>query len=164
MAAEHKHLIIRAEVKKPPIDPLWATNWLTHLVKKIGMKILMGPYATYCDVPGNAGLTAAVIIETSHIVLHVWDEDQLGEIQFDVYTCSHLDPTDIFKELEQFDLVKLEYKYFNREKGLIEVDLDDIPFQANVPNRDTVAALEDSRAGVVTPIDSIDSLFGDIHE
>lgn len=123
MAAEHKHLIVRAEVEKPPTDPLWATNWLTQLVQKIGMKILMGPYATYCDVPGNAGLTAAVIIETSHIVLHVWDEEEYGEIQFDVYTCSSLNPKDIFDELEQFGVVKLEYKYLNRERGLIEVEI-----------------------------------------
>lgn len=123
MADEHKHLIIRAEIEKPPVDPIWATNWLTMLVNKIGMKILMGPYATYCDVPGNAGLTAAVIIETSHIVLHVWDEDEIGELQFDVYTCSSLNPQDIFDELEQFKPVKIEYKYLNRDKGLTEVQL-----------------------------------------
>lgn len=123
MAEEHKHLIIRAEIEKPPIDPLWATNWLTMLVNKIGMKILMGPYATYCDVPGNAGLTAAVIIETSHIVLHVWDEGEVAELQFDVYTCSSLNPQDIFDELDQFNPVKLEYKYLNRDKGLTEVQL-----------------------------------------
>lgn len=122
MAAEHKHLIIRAEVTAPPVDPIWATTWLTQLVQKIGMKILMGPYATYCNVPGNAGLTAAVIIETSHIVMHVWDEGEYGEIQFDVYTCSHLNPQDIFDEINQFGVVKLEYKYLNREKGLIEVE------------------------------------------
>jgi S-adenosylmethionine/arginine decarboxylase-like enzyme len=121
MAKEHKHLIIRAEVHKPPIDPIWATNWLTHLVKKIGMKILMGPYATYCDVPGNSGLTAAVIIETSHIVVHTWVEGEIGELQFDVYTCSNLNPRDIFEELIQFEPVKIEYKYLNREKGLTEV-------------------------------------------
>lgn len=121
MATEHKHLIIRAEINNPPIDPIWATNWLTQVVQKIGMKILMGPYATYCEVPGNAGLTAAVIIETSHIVLHVWDESEVGELQFDVYTCSTLNPQDIFDELTQFDPTKIEYKYLNRERGLVEV-------------------------------------------
>lgn len=123
MAEEHKHLIIRAEVERPPVDPIWATNWLTHLVQKIGMKILMGPYAVYCPVPGNAGLTAAVIIETSHVVLHTWVEGDIGELQFDVYTCSHLNPQDIFDELQQFGPTKVEYKYLNRDKGLTEVDL-----------------------------------------
>jgi S-adenosylmethionine/arginine decarboxylase-like enzyme len=121
MAEEHKHLIIRAEVKNPPIDPVWATNWLTDLVQKIHMKILMGPYATYCSVPGNAGLTAAVIIETSHIVLHVWDEEEPAELQFDLYSCSSLNPQDIFNELDQFNPTKIEYKYLDRQKGLIEL-------------------------------------------
>jgi S-adenosylmethionine/arginine decarboxylase-like enzyme len=122
MAEEHKHLIIRAEVKKPPIDPIWATNWLTHVVQKIGMKILMGPYATYCPVPGNAGLTAAVIIETSHIVLHIFDEKNPAELQLDVYTCSKLNISDIFEELVQFEPVKIEYKYLDREYGLKEIE------------------------------------------
>lgn len=123
MAQEHKHLIIRAEVKKTPVDPDWAVEWLTHLVKKIGMKILMGPYATYCSVPGNAGLTAAVIIETSHIVLHSWDESEIGELQIDIYTCSHLKPQDIFEELAQFEPEKIEFKYLDRQNGLREVEI-----------------------------------------
>lgn len=122
MADEHKHLIIRAEVEKPPVDPIWAHNWLKALVKKIGMKILMGPFATYCSAQGNAGLTAVVIIETSHIALHVWDEEYPAELQLDVYTCSHLNPQDIFDELEQFGPLKIEFKYLNREKGLTEVE------------------------------------------
>lgn len=122
MADEHKHLIIRAEVNKPPVDPIWATNWLTHVVQKIGMKILMGPYATYCPVPGNAGLTAAVIIETSHIVLHIFDEKNPAEMQLDVYTCSKLSISDIFDELQQFEPVKIEYKYLDREFGLTEIE------------------------------------------
>lgn len=122
MAEQHKHLIVRAEVAEPPTDPIWTANWLASIVSKINMKILMGPYATYCEVPGNRGLTAAVIIETSHIVLHSWDEGEVGEIQFDVYTCSALDPQDIFDELEMFKPSKIEYKYLNRERGLTEVD------------------------------------------
>jgi S-adenosylmethionine/arginine decarboxylase-like enzyme len=123
MAQEHKHLIIRAEVNLPPIDPVWTSNWLAQIVKNINMKILMGPYSTYCDVPGNRGLTAAVIIETSHIILHSWDEDEVAEIQFDVYTCSSLDPQAIIDSLDIFEPVKIEYKYLNRDKGLVEVEI-----------------------------------------
>lgn len=122
MAAQHKHLIIRAEVENPPIDSVWATNWLAQLVSKIKMKILMGPYATYCPVEGNAGLTAVVIIETSHIALHCWDEEYPAELQLDVYTCSDLNPQDIFDELEQFKPTKVEYKFLNRERGLVLVE------------------------------------------
>jgi S-adenosylmethionine/arginine decarboxylase-like enzyme len=118
MAQEHKHLIIRAEVTAPPVDPIQTSTWLASLVEKINMKILMGPYATYCDVAGNRGLTAAVIIETSHIVLHSWDETSPAELQLDVYTCSSLNIQDIFDEISQFGVEKMEYKFLDREKGL----------------------------------------------
>jgi len=124
MAKFHKHMIIRAEVKNAPTDPLWATNWLAGLVQKIGMKILMGPYATYCDVEENRGLTAVVIIETSHIALHAWDESDPHVMQIDVYTCGPLDIDLVLKELTQFDPVKIEYKFLDRERGLVEVDIE----------------------------------------
>jgi S-adenosylmethionine/arginine decarboxylase-like enzyme len=47
------------------------------------MKILIGPIAKYLDVPGNRGLTVAAIIETSHIVMHCWDECSPGLMQLD---------------------------------------------------------------------------------
>ena len=67
MTVQHKHLIVRAEVLKPPTDQKWAHSWLTELVSKIGMQICQGPITTYLDMPGNRGLTGLVIIETSHI-------------------------------------------------------------------------------------------------
>lgn len=119
----HKHLIIRAETKNTPRDPSWAHSWLRGLVDKIGMKICQGPITAYVDVPGNAGLTGVVIIETSHIAMHVWDESDPGLIQLDVYTCGPFDPNIIFEELKQFDPIKVEYKYLDREHGLTEVEI-----------------------------------------
>lgn len=117
----HKHLIIRAEVNNPPKNPSWCHQWMRELVEKIGMKICQGPIVSYVDVPGNRGLTGVVIIETSHIAMHVWDEPNPGLIQLDVYTCGPFEPNTIFEELKQFDPVKVEYKYLDREYGLEEV-------------------------------------------
>ena len=122
MATEHTHLIIRALVNKPPVNPNLASAWLQALVPAIGMKTLLGPYATYCSVPGNAGLTAAVIIETSHIVLHCWDESSPAELQFDVYTCSALNPKLIFDAIEIFEPVSIEYKILDRTSSLTIVN------------------------------------------
>jgi S-adenosylmethionine/arginine decarboxylase-like enzyme len=72
---------------------------------------------------GNRGLTGVVIIETSHIALHSWDEANPAMIQLDVYTCGPLDTALIFDELKIFDPVKVEYKYLDREHNLKEVDL-----------------------------------------
>ena len=120
----HKHLIIRAEINNPPRDPEWVINWLKELTGKIGMKICMGPISAYVEVPGNRGVTAVVVIETSHMAIHVWDEGSPSLIQMDVYTCGQLDTDIIFKELEQFEPVKLEYKYLDREHGLTEISVN----------------------------------------
>jgi S-adenosylmethionine/arginine decarboxylase-like enzyme len=95
---------------------------MRRLVEQIDMKILMGPYSVYSDMVGNQGLTAVTIIETSHIAMHVWDEVDPGLMQLDVYTCSTLNIEDVFKALEQFEPVKVEYKYIDREYGLTLLD------------------------------------------
>ena len=118
---EHKHLIIRVEVNNPPTDEAWLHNWLNTLVEKIGMKVCRGPITAYVDMPGNEGLTGVVVIETSHIAIHVWDAVDPALVQLDVYTCSTLDKDIIFKELEQWNPTKVEYKYLDREFGLKEV-------------------------------------------
>lgn len=115
---EHKHLIVRAELQNPPYNPIEIKNWMKDLVDSIGMKILMGPYAVYSDMPGNQGLTAVTIIETSHIALHVWDEVSPALAQLDVYTCSTLDVKDVFAAINQWEPSKVEYKYIDRENNL----------------------------------------------
>jgi len=124
MAVVHKHLIIRAEVGNPLKEEQLAINWMNKLVDKIGMKVMMGPYAKYLDVVGNRGLTAVAIIETSHIALHVWDEDEPALLQLDVYTCGPLDPYDVVEALREFHPVKIEMKYLDRENKLIELPLE----------------------------------------
>lgn len=119
---EHKHLIVRAELNNPPRDATNIKLWMKHLVDKIGMNILMGPYAVYSDMEGNAGLTAVTIIETSHIALHVWDEVNPALMQLDVYTCSTLDINDVFTAIEFWDPTKIEYKYIDREHDLTLLD------------------------------------------
>lgn len=124
MAVFHKHLIIRAEVTNPIKDEQQAIKWTTGLIDKIGMKVMMGPFAKYLNVEGNRGLTAVAIIETSHIALHIWDEDNPALVQLDVYTCGPLDPYDVVSALRDFHPVKIEMKYLDREQGLTELPLD----------------------------------------
>jgi S-adenosylmethionine/arginine decarboxylase-like enzyme len=119
---EHKHLIVRAELQDPPYSVIEIKNWMIDLVKAIDMNILMGPYAVYSDMPGNQGLTAVTIIETSHIALHVWDEVSPALAQLDVYTCSSLDIEDVFNAIKVWNPSKVEYKYINRETGLTLIE------------------------------------------
>ena len=94
----HKHLIIRAEAVKPPMDEEVLSSWLRDFIDSINMKVLMGPYVKYHNVPGNRGITGAAIIETSHIVMHVWDEPHPALMQFDVYSCGEFDTETICKK------------------------------------------------------------------
>ena len=120
----HKHLIIRAEVNNPPTDPKTLEQWLKGFIGFIDMKIMMGPYVAYCDKEGNRGITGIAVIETSHIAMHVWDEPVPAMMQLDVYSCAEFDPYRIADKLKQdFDVVKLDYKFLNRETGLKPIRL-----------------------------------------
>ena len=119
----HKHLIIRAECLDPPLDPQYVEQWLKNVVELIGMKVCKGPISAYGDVEGNEGATGVVIIETSHIAIHVWDRRIPALVQLDVYTCGDLQPQKIFNALQEFDVQKLEYKYLDREHNLTELEI-----------------------------------------
>jgi S-adenosylmethionine/arginine decarboxylase-like enzyme len=71
----HKHLLVNAKVENPINTEEQGVDFLTRLVERIDMKIIKGPFASYVDKPGNRGLTAIVMIETSHIAFHIWDEE-----------------------------------------------------------------------------------------
>ncbi len=116
----HKPLIIRAEANKVPTDEEQLTEWLKEFIDSINMKILMGPYVKYCNVEGNRGITGIAVIETSHIAIHGWDEPNPALMQIDVYSCAEFDVDEIAEKIKSdFDVIKLDYKYLNRETGLI---------------------------------------------
>ena len=120
----HKHLIIRAEANRVPTDEEQLSEWLKDFIDSIGMKILMGPYVKYCTMEGNRGITGIAVIETSHITIHVWDEPIPSLMQIDVYSCAEFDPYVIANKIKaDFDVVKIDYKYLNRETGLKPIRL-----------------------------------------
>jgi len=126
----HKHLLVNAKVNNPMNTEEQGIEFLKDLVNQIDMKIIKGPFASYVDKDGNKGLTAIVMIETSHIAFHIWDEVDPGLVQFDLYTCGRLDldkVMSIFKK--SFDVVKLDYMLFDRENGFVEESSGHIPSQ-----------------------------------
>ena len=118
---KHKHLLIRAEVSKPPLTEQHIIFWMNDLIKKIDMKILAGPYASRVNKKGNAGLTCVSIIETSHVIIHTWDENNPALIQLDVYSCKDFKKSDILECLEEFQPIQVDYKYFDRENNFEEI-------------------------------------------
>jgi S-adenosylmethionine/arginine decarboxylase-like enzyme len=124
MTQRHKHLIVRADIGWCPQeeDLNKISDWIRGLIKKIDMKLLAGPYTTYVNEKDNKGMTSVAIIETSHIALHIWDEVSPGLMQLDVYSCANFNPPDVFDKINAlFQTIKMEYKFLDREKELVEV-------------------------------------------
>lgn len=117
---EHKHLIVRAVVSAPPTgdDLEWVKTWLRDLVEKLEMKVLRDPEAVYCRDEGNRGVTASVLITTSHVVMHTWDEPDPGVLQLDVYTCSDLPINRVIDSLDDFSPTGYDWKLIDRSEGL----------------------------------------------
>ena len=119
----HKHLLVNAKVENPINTEEQGIDFLTRLVERIDMKIIKGPFASYVDKPGNRGLTAIVMIETSHIAFHIWDEEDPSLVQFDLYTCGKLDLAQVLLAFgETFNIVSLDYQLFDRENGFVLED------------------------------------------
>ena len=97
----HKHLIIRADINNPPKNVDYLKSWMEDFIKFIKMKAMLGPYVAYCDKPGNRGITAISVIETSHIAMHVWDEPSPALMQLDIYSCAEFNPYLIADKLKK---------------------------------------------------------------
>jgi S-adenosylmethionine/arginine decarboxylase-like enzyme len=116
--ALHNHLLLNGYTNTPPTDEAETIEWMRKLVDTIGMKVIQGPYASYVTKEGNRGLTCVVMIETSHIALHVWDEEEPAFIQFDLYTCGLLPEGIIIDKLrEELGLFESSYVVLERSSG-----------------------------------------------
>ena len=115
---EHKHLIIRAEVKHPITSEWELRKWLKNLVKIIDMKIVGGPYTAYVTKEGNRGITGVVMIETSHISIHIWDETIPALVQCDIYSCAEFQQGEVIMHLGIMKPKKIEYMMVDRSEEI----------------------------------------------
>jgi len=116
--ALHNHLLLNGYTNTPPTDEAETIEWMRKLVDTIGMKVIQGPYASYVTKEGNRGLTCVVMIETSHIALHVWDEEEPAFPEFDLYTCGLLPEGIIIDKLrEELGLFESSYVVLERSSG-----------------------------------------------
>ena len=119
----HKHLIIRAEVNRPLVTEKSVRKWLRNLVKKIDMNIIKGPYAAYVSKEGNRGVTGIVMIETSHISIHVWDENKPALVQCDVYSCAEFSSNEVLAEFVMMEPTKIEHMLLDRAEEIKTINI-----------------------------------------
>ena len=115
---KHKHLIIRAEVKHPITSEWELRKWLKNLVKIIDMKIVGGPYTAYVTKEGNRGITGVVMIETSHISIHIWDEERPSLVQCDIYSCAEFQQGEVIMHLGIMKPKKIDYMMVDRSEEI----------------------------------------------
>ena len=125
MQLDHKHLVLRAEVINCPAEDSLheILDWMKMLIKKIDMKLMQGPTISYVDQPGNRGTTCMALIETSHIVIHIWDEPNPGLIQLDIYSCKEFNLDVVMKHIkEYFNVLNMQYKFLDRTSSMKVID------------------------------------------
>jgi S-adenosylmethionine/arginine decarboxylase-like enzyme len=123
MAVNHLQQIIIGQVTKPPTDVDVVKQFMCDLVESIGMKRLIEPQAVYVEAVGNRGMTSCVLIETSHIAWHVWDEQTPGLLQFDLYTCGDLIAEQVVGIVKEFfGLTKYSVKVFDRAQEFTQIN------------------------------------------
>ena len=67
---------------------------------------------------GNRGITAVVMIETSHIAIHVWDEQTPSLVQCDVYSCAEFSSNEVLIEFTTMEPTKIEHILLDRAKDI----------------------------------------------
>ena len=82
------------------------------------MNIIKGPYAAYVSKEGNRGVTGIVMIETSHIAIHIWDENLPALVQCDVYSCAEFSSNEVLAEFVMMEPTKIEYMLLDRAKEI----------------------------------------------
>ena len=122
MDKNHKHFILNSVVKNPINDEDSCKKWLTDLVEVINMDILVPAIAKYCDIPGNEGITGAIIITTSHISIHVWPIGDKPYIRMDVYSCKDFSVKKVLEFVNKtIGMVDYDYVLIDRNKTKMNI-------------------------------------------
>jgi hypothetical protein len=122
---KHKHLILALDVKYPPKNAKEAIDYLSFLIQRIDMKIApveANPHGYYCDAPGNEGVTASGILETSHTVLHSWDSVYPAKFQFDLYSCKDFDVEFVLALCNSYGILGGTYMILDRDTVLKTIE------------------------------------------
>jgi S-adenosylmethionine/arginine decarboxylase-like enzyme len=118
----HLHLLVKGHMKNPPKSEEILNQWFKELVNKVRMVVVAGPTSVYVDEPGNEGITGTVTLATSHAAIHVWDKQDPAMFQFDIYSCSCFEVSEVIEHLNKFDLTDCEWMFIDRNDGLKVAD------------------------------------------
>lgn len=120
----HRHLILAVDCKYPPKDAEEAEYFIQFLIKRVDMSVakdpslVKNPHSYYCRIPGNEGVTATGILETSHCALHTWNNEYPAKFQFDLYSCKEFDIPFVIDLVNSFGIMGGTYMVLDRDTNL----------------------------------------------
>lgn len=119
----HKHLMIHGKCKKSLDSEQECDVFLTNLVKTVNMEVLAPARSKFCHDPNNYGVSGDILLTTSSACIHFWSaEKPFPDFQLDIYSCSNIPLEEVWKYLDQFDMVSAEYCFLDRENNFVILD------------------------------------------
>lgn len=119
----HKHIILTAAVNNPPTTEEEVVDWLREMVGAVNMNILSGPVACTSNVVGNEGITGTVIIDTSHIAMHMWNGVSPAIIELDIFSCKDYEVSVPIQFLKRYDLQAINFRCVDRTNKFEDLKL-----------------------------------------
>lgn len=114
---DHLHVLVKGTCTNPPTEVEKLNDWFRRLVERVRMVVVAGPTSVYVGDPGNEGLTGTVTLATSHASIHVWEKNEPAMFQFDLYSCSCFEVSEIIEHLGEFDPIRIEWMFIDRNDG-----------------------------------------------
>lgn len=112
----HRHILVRANVARPPRDAATVADWLRRLVAAVDMKVFFGPEAIRCDTLGNEGVTGVIGLETSHASIHCWDTSvEQPYLTMDLYSCANYEVQTVLDFIREFEPVRGHWALYDRD-------------------------------------------------
>jgi len=126
----HLHILVTARgLTAPPRTAEAVEAWLTELVSKVNMEILIPAQGIRCDDEGNEGATGVVCIKTSHASLHCWDAVEDPFLTMDLYSCKEFDVAVVLDHLTAFGPREVEYMIIDRNGSYRAVAQNTVRFR-----------------------------------
>ena len=131
----HLHLLVKGYMKTPPKTEKVLNIWFTQLVQNVGMKVVAGPTSVYVNEPGNEGITGTVTLATSHVSIHVWDNENPAMFQFDIYSCSNFTPRQVLDHIDEWFGLQEAYWQFIDRNGTEFILMDSGHYKKNLNSK-----------------------------
>jgi S-adenosylmethionine/arginine decarboxylase-like enzyme len=110
--------MINAETAFPITNKRQLRRFLKGTAETIGVHRLGGTRVRYCRRAGARGLIGSLMLDTSHISIHIFDEPIPAHVRIDVYTSGNLDvELTILKIVNDLKIDDIQWLHYNRTSG-----------------------------------------------